>query len=186
MHITRSGIKWFLLSLVVTSAITACGTASPVPPNLPSPTVMSVQPGRALAGYGYTAVEITTKEGKVNGYVAVVCGKIKITVCARNLSNEATAAKPNIWVIGGRVIWLQGPHASVDDDRSVFMAVPKHYQKFGVLTPQQQRLLLGCFEPSSTVRHKLGDLDAGWLDKTISLRIGKVAIQIVRTNPIPW
>lgn len=143
-----------VLSMAVLCTLAACGEArqvdSVVPTNIKE--LQAKEPGKSLKKYGYTPVAYLfnhDEDSKIFGEIYVDCGATaNLTECHYDKHNRGTYERPNVYVVGGDVVVLEGPHASDTDDRSYYVAVPKddkdqNYRDFAALGDEDQKKLLG-------------------------------------------
>lgn len=123
------------------SACDASQVGTVVPTNAQQ--LQSSEPGKALTSYGYTPVAHLFRDHKVVGEAWVNCGEEgNLTACSRDIHNRGSFEHPNVYVIDGKVVQLEGPHGSSIDDRSYRVKVPDSYQDFAGLTVKEQQDLL--------------------------------------------
>ena len=165
--------------LVAAAGVLAGCSNGPAPSSVPNNigALEAAQPGHSLVGFGYTPVAQVFKGGKVVGDVYVVCNTSDVTSCATGRNDAADLAKrPNVYVVDGKVVLLEGPHDSRFDTRNYYMAVPASAANFAGLSHSQQVALLGVMP---AISRDLGDPPSGGIASTVLLPgVGEVSVWV--------
>lgn len=179
------------LSLAAIGTVTACGEARPVNSVVPTniSELMSSEPGKSLRAYNYQPVaylfDHSNDTSKVIGEIYIDCGETtNLTECSNDMHNRGTFERPNVYVVGDKVVALEGPHDSDTDDRSYYAAVPegnedKNYQDFAALSDEDQKKLLGIMP---AIAEAIG-VPSGGEEFAVQTDIGQVNAWVSRSEP---
>jgi hypothetical protein len=159
--------------------LVGCSKAAPINTTVPNniASIEAGQPGASLKQFGYTPVTGWYQNHKRVGYVYVACGnETNVSKCGSDLHNKGTMSHPNVYVIQGKVLQLEGPHDSSNDDRSYYLKVPPAWQNFAALTHVQQKQLLGIMPEAAKAYGKPSEA----YSQTVDLSIGQVQVILAR------
>jgi hypothetical protein len=152
------------LLIVVAAAclITACSSGTQLPAKVPSNISAiehSSKTARALTARHYLPSYVLTGNGN---YAWTVCphtdsGAVTdLTACSESINSEGTNSTPNVFVVGGKIKYLEGTRSRTDENddtfsTTVWVPVPARYQNLGSLSKAQQDWLLGL--PQIAAKH---------------------------------
>jgi hypothetical protein len=173
--------------ITVIGSLTACVKANQLDTTVPENVeeLMNTEPGKSLSEYGYTPVVTLFKEQAVVGAVYIDCGATSadLTTCGDDLHNRGTSARPNIYVVEGEIIALEGPHIGKTDARSYYMWVPDDYREFEALNEVKQRKLLGVMPTIVEVIGKPSSLNGAPKEKQVMTSIGQLKAWVSHETP---
>jgi hypothetical protein len=152
MALLFAGVALAAAGLVACSNNGEPGTVQPNVPASISAVEHSSVNARALTQLGYTPVYQLSKPQK--GYIWAVCPKDTIpggtttdlTTCSKDVNLKGDGARPTVFMIGTRIVYLQSRHRHVDAGTAtvVYVTVPDPFPgTFGSLDQAQQLQILG-------------------------------------------